>query len=331
MKALVAVGGERPRLEIAQLPVPKPGPGEALVRIAAAGLNRADLLQMLGRYPVPAGAPPAILGIEFCGVVEEVGPQCTRTALGRRVFALASGGAHAEYVVSAEELLVEVPRALNDPEAGATPEAFITAHDALVSQAVMRTGESVLVHAAASGVGLAALQLVAVWGCQPYGTIRSPGKVATALRALTKASLPVQPQLCEPATFDEEIRAATNGRGADVILDPVGASYFERNIKALAQRGRMVCIGTMGGKDASIDLGALLNKRMRLIGTVLRSRTLEEKAAATSAFARDVLPLIADGRVRSVVDRTFALDQAADAYRYMEENRNVGKIVLTMR
>jgi NADPH:quinone reductase-like Zn-dependent oxidoreductase len=153
MRAVVVVAGDRPSVEIAQLPVPEPGPRQALVRVSAAGLNRADLLQLLGRYPAPRGAPPAVLGIEFAGVVEQLGPQCSRTAVGRRVFGLASGGAHADYIVSPEELLVDVPETLGDAEAAATAEAFITVHDALVTQAGMRSGERVLVHAAASGVG----------------------------------------------------------------------------------------------------------------------------------------------------------------------------------
>jgi putative PIG3 family NAD(P)H quinone oxidoreductase len=331
MRALLAVAGDRPRLEIAELPVPEPGPRQALVRVSAAGLNRVDLLQLLGRYPAPPGAPPAILGIEFAGVVEQLGPNCTKTAVGRRVFGLAGGGAHADCVVSPEELLVEVPDSLSDVEAAATAEAFITAHDALVTQAGLRSGERVLVHAAASGVGLAALQLVAVSACTAFGTVRTPHKNDPVEAIIARMALEPAPCIFNPHAFDDEILARTNGHGVDVILDPVGASYFERNLKSLAALGRMVSIGTMGGAQAALDLGLLLRQRLRLMGTVLRNRTLEEKTAVTRAFVRDVLPLIARRRIGPVIDRTFHFEQAADAYRYMEENRNVGKIVLTLR
>ena len=325
------MAGQRPRLEVADVPVPQPRRGEALVRVSAAGLNRADLLQVLGRYTAPAGNERVVPGIEFAGVVEELGPHCTRIAVGRRVLALAGGSAHAEYVVSPQELLVDVPDTVNDVEAGATPEAFITVHDALVTQAGMHSPERVLVHAAASGVGLAALQLIAVSGCKAYGTVRTAEKAAAMRGIFSAMALTEEPELCSPSSFDEEISTRTGGAGADIILDPVGAPYFERNLRALAMRGRMVCIGTLGGNAASLDLSALLTKRIRLIGTVLRNRTLEEKAAATNAFAHAVMPLIEKRRIGPVIDRVFPLEQAADAYQYMQENRNVGKIVITMR
>ena len=329
MKALRVVRGEQ--LELADVPAPAPGPREVLIRVNAAGLNRADLLQLFGRYAPPAGAPSAILGIEFAGVVEQLGSNCARATVGRRVCGLASGGAHAEYVVIPEELLVDVPASMGDVEAGATPEVFITAHDALVTQAGMRSGHSVLVHAAASGLGLAAIQLATLAGCRAFGTVRTPQKISIVDDLIKKLALRPTPRICSADTFDEEVLAGTKGAGVDIILDLVGAAYFQRNCKMLAKLGRMVCVGTMSGTTASLDLGLLLHKRLRVYGTVLRSRTLEEKVAATAAFEREVLPHVASGRIGPVIDRTFALEHAADAYGYMAENRNVGMIVLTMR
>ena len=331
MKALRVLGGERPQLEIADVPAPAPGPREALIRVNAAGLNRADLLQALGRYAPSPGASPTILGIEFAGVVEQVGASCSRAVVGQRVSGLAGGGAHAEYVVIPEVLLVDVPASMGDVEAGATPEVFITAHDALVTQAGLRSSDTVLVHAAASGVGLAALQLAALAGCKAFGTVRTPHKISAVEDIAKERGIFPEPLICNGDIFDQAVLAGTNGTGVDVILDLVGAAYFQRNCSVLATLGRMVCVGTMSGATASLDLGVLLQKRLRVYATVLRSRTLEEKAAATAAFARDVLPQIASGRIGPVIDRTFTLEQAADAYRYMAENRNVGKIVLTMR
>lgn len=331
MKALRIVAGDPPRLEVAALAVPEPGPRQALVRVAAAGLNRADLLQLAGNYPVPADAPADIPGLEFAGVVEKVGPGCSRVVRGKRVFGLCGGGAHAQFIVSPEELLMAVPNRLSDVEAAAIPEAFITAHDALVTQAGMQAGERVLIHAIGSGVGVAALQLVSSWGCEAFGTARSQAKIDAAMRLSTDPAFRVGHVFaCTPDAFDEEILKLTSGEGVDVILDPVGAGYLQRNLNAIAERGRLVIIATMGGSSATLPLLLLMRKRLRLIGTVLRSRSLLEKAAAARAFERDVLPKLASGELKAVVDRTFPLDQAADAYAYVADNRNFGKVVLTM-
>ncbi len=331
MKALTIVAGDPPHLQIVQRATPTPGPHQVLVRVAASGLNRADLLHLRGNYPVPADAPPDIPGIEFAGTAEALGPDCSIVSRGERVFGLASGGAHAEYLVSPEELLMSVPRSLGDVEAGAVPEAFITAHDALFTLAALQPGERILIHAIGSGVGLAALQLAAAWGCQSFGTTRSQRKIAEVTRLRRERPQAVgSVAALLPDAFDAHILKETDGGGVDVILDPVGAPYFERNLNVLAPRGRSVCIATMGGSTVSLSLSVLQRKRLKLIGTVLRNRTLAEKVQATRAFERDVVPKIAAENLSPIVDRSFSLEQAPDAYKYMEENRNFGKIVLTM-
>jgi NADPH:quinone reductase len=319
MKALrIGPSGE---LTVAEVPRPKEKPGEALVRIHAAGLNRADVSQRLGKYPAPADAPADIPGLEFAGVVE-VSPT-NRLRRGERVFGLTGGGAQAEYIAIPEMLLVSTPSKLTDVEAAGVPEAFVTAHDALFTQASMRRGERLLIHAVASGVGLAALALGKFAGCTVFGTSRSAKKLERV------RSLGIDLAL-EPEKFDEHILRATNGTGMDVILDPVGADYFERNLAVLANRGRLVVISTMGGANAQLSLNTLMRKRLQLVGTMLRNRLLAEKVAAVQAFARDVLPLFASGGIKPVIEATYPLSRAAEAYDAMQANRTFGKVVLTI-
>ncbi|MDQ6766687.1 MAG: NAD(P)H-quinone oxidoreductase [Candidatus Eremiobacteraeota bacterium] len=334
MKALHIASGNPPGLDVIDRPTPTPGPNQVLVRVLAAGVNRADLMQLRGKYPIPPDAPADIPGLEFAGIAESLGSGCSRVIAQQRVFGLCSGGAHAQYVVSPEELLMAVPDGLNDVDAAAVPEAFITAHDALITQAALHPGERVLAHAVASSVGLAAVQLAHVWGCEAFGTSRSSQKLE-AIRALTlgsSAQLAANNALdfVTPDSFDEHFLKRTAGRGVDVILDPVGADYFERNLHVLAPLGRLIVIATMGGSTATLPLTILMRKRLRLIGTMLRSRALDEKAFATRAFERDALPRFTTGQLKPIVDRTYPLEHAAAAYTYMEENRNLGKIVLTM-
>lgn len=323
MKAVSVVAGDPPRLAIVDLPKPVPAAGQALVRVVSAGLNRADLLQRRGLYPPPPDAPADIPGLEFAGIVESIGAEVTHVKVGQRVFGLCSGGAHAEYVVSPQALLMAVPERLTDTEAGAIPEAYITAHDALVTQAAMKRGERVLVHAIGSGVGIAALQIARALGCEVFGTARSADKLERA-RSLGSTFV------CAPDAFDEAILTFTRDQGIDVILDPVGAPYFERDLRVLALRGRLVIIATMGGTAAILALPVLMHKRLRIFGSMLRTRPIEEKAAATRAFERDVLPKLATGELKVVIDKAFPLEQATAAYDYMEANQNFGKIVLTI-
>jgi NADPH2:quinone reductase len=320
MKAVRIAGPDR--LVIDDVPEPQAGPGDVVVRVKAAGLNRADLLQRRGLYPPPPGVVADIPGLEFAGVVVSTNA-ATGPRGGERVFGLCAGGAQAEYVANPAVLVLPTPEDLSDVEAAAIPEAYVTAHDALVTQAELAAGERVLVHAIASGVGLAALHVASLRGCPVFGTTRSAAK---AQRVLSLGAAGV----AGPDDFDEAIMSATNGEGVDVILDSVGGPYLERNLAVLRERGRLVVLAAMGGGQTNLSLSALVRKRLRIFGTALRGRTVKEKAAALTACARDVLPYFSTGRIRPVVDRTFPLAQAAQAYAYLEENRNVGKVVLTL-
>lgn len=301
---------------------PVPGPEEVLVTVRASALNRADLLQRRGRYPAPAGAPADIPGLEFAGEVAAVGPRVFAVRPGDRVMGILGGGGHAEQVVVHERMCLPVPDGLSWTEAGAIPEAFLTAFDALVLQAGAGAGSRVLVPAAASGVGTAAGQIVrAIGGCA-IGLSRTADKRDRLAGFGFRAAF----DPADPGVADA-IRAAAGG-GIDVVLDLVGAAQWALHVDVLAPRGRIVLVGTMAGAKVEANLSVLMAKRATVIGTVLRSRPLEEKIAVTQAFARQMLPLLRDGALRPVVDRTFPLAEAAAAHAYIEGNANVGKVVL---
>jgi putative PIG3 family NAD(P)H quinone oxidoreductase len=324
MRAVVITRPGGPEvLELQELERPEPAADQVLVRVRAAGLNRADLLQRAGGYPAPAGSPAQVAGLEFAGVVEAVGPLVTAWAPGARVCGIVGGGAHAEYLLTHERMLVAVPDNLDDLAAAAVPEVFITAHDALFSQAGLTSGERVLIHAVGSGVGTAAVQLARAAGAQVFGTARDPAKLERARELGLHVALAAD-------GFGAAVAAHTGGAGVQVLLDVGGGPYLAQNLAALALRGRMVLVGTLGGSRAEIDLGVLLGKRLRLFGTVLRSRPLEQKIAATQLFVAQVLPLLERGVVRPVVDRTFPLGQVREAHAYMAANSNFGKIILVM-
>jgi NADPH2:quinone reductase len=307
---------------------PVPTADRVRVRVHAAGLNRADILQRRGHYPPPPGYPPNIPGMEFAGDVESMGDAVCTWKVGDRVFGIAGGGAQAEFVVVPESNLARIPAELDWVEAGAMPEVFITAHDALFTRAGLHMGERVLIHAAASGVGTAAIQVAHAGGATVYGTSRTPNK----LRRLHELNLGLDQSVAvgsQPANFVEAVQKWTNGAGVDVILDLVGGNYFAANLEALASRGRLICIGTTAGMKSEIDLGLLLRKRTAIIGTMLRGRSIEEKAEATRLFASSVLPLVSRGAIRPVIDRVYPANEIRDAHERMESNTSVGKIVLT--
>jgi NADPH:quinone reductase len=312
-------------LEARDVPAPEPARGEVRVRVRAAGVNRADVLLRLGRYPMPRGAQVTIPGLEVAGEVDRVGPDVVDAVLGERVFGLVTGGGYAEHVVMHARALARIPAALSFDQAGAAPEAFITAWDAMVEQARLRAGETVLVHAAGSGVGLAAVQIAGVVGARAIGTARSADKLARA-RELGLAD----GVLVEQGAFAARVIEQTGGRGVDVVLDLVGGAYVGQNLACLAPRGRVVVVGMLGGGKTDLDLGALMQKRAEVRGTVLASRPLEEKIAAIRAFEHHVVPLLARGAVRPVIDRVLPLERAADAHRSLERNETFGKIVLSV-
>lgn len=335
MKAVrIEAPGGPEALELADVPDPEPGPDEVLVEVRAAALNRADLLQRQGAYPAPPGAPADVPGLEFAGVVAGAGERAGAVAEaagapavrpGDRVMGLLGGGGYAERVTTPADLLLPVPEGLTFAEAAAVPEVFLTAWDALVRQAGLGAGHAVLIHSAGGGVGTAALQIADLAGASPVVGTASAGK----LEGLSERGLPLDVAVdYREESFREVVADVTDGRGVDVILDTVGADYWEDNVASLAELGRLVLVGLLGGGRVEADLGALLRKRARVMGTVLRSRSRAEKAALTAEVRRRLMPLFRDGTLRPVVDRTFPLEEAAAAHRRMEENRNLGKIVL---
>ena len=321
MQAVVqmAPGGvETLRLDVVEKP--EPAPGQLRVRVLAAGLNRADIVQREGHYPPPKGASP-ILGLEVAGVVDAVnGP--SRFQEGDAVFGLVAGGGYAEYALLDSSAAIPKPDMMSWAEAASLPEAWMTAWHNLVDVAGLKPGETVLIHAGASGVGAAAIQLAAMLGC----------------RVIASASSEDKREYCRRLGADETINSRSSGfaaslkaqGGVDVVLDPVGASLFNDNIAALKQDGRLVLIGVMGGARTDLNLGLLLVKRLRVIGSTLRSQPEEVKARLATVLEQEVLPALQDGRAQLTLDSVYPLAAVQDAHGYMEANRNLGKIVLSL-
>lgn len=295
------------------------------VRVAATALNRADLLQRRGLYDPPPWAPRDIPGLEFVGEVDQVGDAVSSWKGGERVMGLVAGGAYAEQLVTHERAVVAVSRNLSDTDAAAVPEAFITAYDALVCQGGMSSGDLVLVHAVAGGVGSAAVQLVHLLGAVAVGTAGSDEKLEKIARLA-----PFFPVNYRKVDLRKAVEEAFGPRSVDLVLDVVGAAYWERNIALLADRGTLVLVGLLGGSAAGTPLAEILRRRLRIMGTVLRSRPLEEKIAVARDFAHAVLPHLSSGRLRPVVDSVFPFEQLHAATMRMERNENTGKIVLEM-
>lgn len=318
--------GAAENLEWREVPdLPKPKSAQVLIRVKASALNRADILQRRGFYPAPTGAPERILGLEFAGEIAEIGEEVKNYKTGDRVFGITAGGAQAEFLLTEENLLAKIPENLSFAEAAAVPEAFITAHDAVFTQAELKETETLLVHAAASGVGLAALQLAKAKNIKVFGTSRTKDKLEKCGAFGLDEAILISG---DAAAFAETIKEKTSGKGVDVILDLVGASYFAANLESLALKGRIMLVGTMGGRTAEFNLGLALAKRAKIIGTVLRSRPTEEKAEATRKFAAEVLPLFVQGRIKPNIDRVFPIEEIGAAHEYIESNGSFGKIVL---
>ncbi|UCF21636.1 MAG: NAD(P)H-quinone oxidoreductase [Gemmatimonadota bacterium] len=313
-------------LRVQTIPIRKPGRGEVRVRVHAAGVNRADLLQRRGLYPAPPGWPSEVPGLEYAGVVESVGEGVELWEENDRVMGLVGGGGYAEFVVVPEREVLAVPPVLDLVQAAGVPEVFITAHDALITQLGLRVGESLLIHAVGSGVGTAALQLAKAAGATVMGASRSEWKLERA----TDLGLDV---LIDASQHDiaKMVEQATGGAGVDALLDLVGGAYLGASLASLSLRGRMIVVGLTAGRTAEIDLGLVLRKRLSITGTSLRSRPLEERIAAARAFERDIGGLLASGQVRPVIDKVFHLEEAPEAHRHMESNANFGKVVLKLR
>lgn len=307
-------------LAVVDRPLPEPSRGEVRVRVRATAINRADLLQRMGAYPAPPDAPQDIPGLELAGEVDAVGPGVERLAKGDRVFGLVGGGSYAEAIVSHERALARIPDGISFEQAAAIPEAFITAHDALVGQAGLHGGETLLVHAVGSGVGTAAVQLGRALGVFVIGTARTADKLERARALGLGAGV-----LVEASKFADAVKR--HGEPS-VVLELVGGSYVDEDIKAVAVRGRIVLVGLLAGARNEIDLSGILRKRIRLMGTVLRARPLEEKIAAMRSFEAHVVPLLARGLIAPVIDTVMDLDAAAEAHARMASNAGFGKIIL---
>lgn len=326
MKAIVVQTDQENRpLLWQEVSPPDYAANEVLVDIYAAALNRADLSQRAGNYPPPPGASD-ILGLEMAGRIAEVGADVSGWQVGDRVCALLPGGGYAERVNVPADLLMSIPDDWSYEQAAAVPEVFYTAYVNMFMEANLQGGETVLIHGGASGVGTAAIQLAHRAGCRVFATAGNDEKVESC-RALG-AELAIN---YRKEDFAERILAYNNGEGVDVILDMVGASYLERNLQVLKLCGRLVFIALLGGSDAQLNLGALMRRRLRLIGSVLRPRTLAEKVEIKERFMAQFWPLLVDGKIKPIIDSVYPIEQANEAHHHMAENKNIGKIILKVR
>ena len=310
-------------LEIGEIELPEPGPSQVLVQVEAAGLNRADCLQRRGFYPAPPGVPADVPGLEIAGVVEAVGAEVEDWAPGDRVMGIVGGGGMAERVVTEARELMSVPEGLSLEQAAAIPEAFLTAYDAVVLQGGLLNGESVLFHAVASGVGTAGIQLAAVVGATSVGTSRPADKLSRCSSLGLDHAV-----IVEDGKFAHQVLEVLP-RGVDVILDTIGAAYLAQNIEVIAKKGRIIVIGLMGGVKAELSLGALLAKRASIRGSVLRSRSAEEKAELTAAFSREMLGKFKTGELRPIIDDVLPMTEIQTAHTRMDANETFGKLVLS--
>jgi NADPH2:quinone reductase len=311
-------------LEIQDRPRPEPGLGQIRVRVKASALNRADVSQRRGNYPAPPGSPADIGGMEYAGEVEALGPGTSLWKIGDRVMGIIGGGGHAEYVCVHEREGIRAPRSTSWEDAAAIPEAFLTAYDALFNRLQVRGGETVLIHAVASGVGTAALQLARWTGLRVLGTARSAVKLERARRLGLDVAID-----SSEGDWAGKIDQAIGANGVHGIVDLVGGNYLAGNLRVVAVRGRIVVVGLTAGASTDFNMGVLLRKRVTIVGTVLRARPLEEKIALAREFEDRIVPLFETGRLEPVVDRVFPFDEIRAAHDLMESNATFGKIVLT--
>jgi len=325
MKAVIANGKGGPEiLSLGEVPVPAMGPGDVLIKVTAAGVNRPDIVQRMGFYPAPKGHSE-LLGLEVSGIVAAVGANVERLAVGDAVLALVNGGGYAEYVAVAEGQCIKKPHALTFVEAAAIPETFFTVWHNVFERGMLLPGETFLVHGGTGGIGVTAIQLAKAFGARVLTTVGSDQKCAAARQLGADVAINYKAQ-----DFVEVVKAETQGRGVDVILDVVGGDYIEKNVRSLADDGRLVNIAHQQGSTATIDFMRVMLKRLTLTGSTLRVRTDGFKARLARVIEERVLPLVAAGQIKVPVDGTFPLAQAADAHRRMETSAHIGKIVLTV-
>ncbi|ABA06003.1 Zinc-containing alcohol dehydrogenase superfamily [Nitrobacter winogradskyi Nb-255] len=314
-----------PEVLVPQLrPVPSPGPREVLIKVAAAGVNRPDVLQRSGSYPPPPGASD-LPGLEVAGEVVALGEGASRYRPGDKVMSLVSGGGYAQYCVAHEAIAIPVPTAFSMIEAGGTPETLITVWHNVFERGALKAGETLLIHGGSSGIGTMAIQLAKVFGARTIVTVGSKEKAGACLGLGADHAINYKLQ-----DFVAEVKAATAGAGADLILDMVGGDYIEKNYDAAALEGRIVQIAFLGGAKATVNLARLMVKRLHHTGSTLRPRSVADKAAMVAAIEAKVLPMMRERRIKPLIDSSFPLEQAADAHRRMETSAHVGKIVLTI-
>jgi putative PIG3 family NAD(P)H quinone oxidoreductase len=310
-------------LEVGEIEVSNPGSSQVLVEVGAAGLNRADCLQRRGFYPAPPGVPADVPGLELAGVVHSVGDGVKAWKPGDRVMGIVGGGAMATLALTEAAELMPIPEGMSLADAAALPEAFLTAYDAIVLQGGLRAGQTVLLHAVASGVGTAAIQLASAIGAESVGTSRTAHKLPRCTElGLTHAVL------VEDGEFASTVKSAAPS-GVDVVLDTVGAAYLTQNVQVIAKRGRIIVIGLMGGVKGELNLGLLLGKRASIHGSVLRSRSPEEKAVLTKSFTDEMLGRFSTGELKPIIDDVLPMAEIQDAHRRMDANETFGKLVLT--
>jgi NADPH2:quinone reductase len=316
--------GEPEVLVPVERPTPAPGSGEVLIKVAAAGVNRPDVMQRRGRYPPPPGAPD-IPGLEVAGTIDAIGSNVDELRVGDAVCALVAGGGYAEYCVAPAPQCLPAPRGLDLVSAAAIPETFFTVWTNVFERGRLAAGESILVHGGSSGIGTTAIQLARAHGARVFATAGSPEKCAACERLGAERAINYR-----DADFLEAVRAATGGKGVDVVLDMVGAEYFARNVDALAVEGRLVEIATLRGAKAELTIPTIMQRRLTITGSTLRPRSVAEKGAIARALRTRVWPLLESGAVKPIIYKTFPLTHAAEAHRVMEAGEHIGKLVLVV-
>jgi NADPH:quinone reductase len=324
MKAVIITRpGGAEVLEIQERPRPEPGVGQIRVRVRASALNRADILQRQGNYPVPPGVSADISGMEYAGEVDALGPSAALWKIGDRAMGIVGGAGHAEYLCVHEREAMPIPKGMSWEDAAAIPEVFLTAYDALFNRLALRTGETLLIHAVGSGVGTAALQIARAAGAKVVGTARSPGKLERAKKLGLDVAIDAS-----RGDWAAQVEAAIGAKRVHAVVDLVGGNYLEGNMRVLASRGRIVVVGLTAGATAPFNLSVLLVKRLTIVGTTLRGRPLEEKIAVARDLSEHILPLFDAGRLKPVVDQVFPFGEIRAAHQLMESNKTFGKIVL---
>lgn len=325
MKGITLNGFGGPEvLSLTEVPKPEPGPGQILVRVRASALNRADTMQRMGQYPPPPGESE-LLGLELAGEVESWGDGVGGFEKGQRVFGLIGGGGYAEYALIDKDMAMSIPSGWSFEEAAAVPEVFFTANETIFQLGELKQGESILIHAGGSGVGTAGIQMAHHIGARVFFTAGSAEKIERATALGAEAGINYKTH-----DFADEIRRLTDGEGVDVVEDFLAASYFQRNLDILKIGGRLILVALMGGIQTEVNLAQVMTRRLQIKGSVMRSRSLEDKRAITQRFKERWLPVLTEGKIKPIIDSTYPLAQAADAHIAMEANKNFGKLILTV-